>query len=492
MAGINKNSNSYQALWVGIGSLSSFALAIVSAAVLSRFFEKTEYGTYRQILFVYNSLLVVFSAQLPKVFSYYLPKFDLEKGKDIVARITLLLFATGVLFSAFLYFGSNLIAFVLKNEELSTGLKYFSPIPMLLLPTLGLQGILSTYRKTNYLAFYQICTRIIMLLFIVVPVVYFENSYIFAIYGWMGASILSLFIALYVKSLPFRGVKRQKSGLTTKKILNYSLPLVGAGIAGIAIKSADQFFISRYFGAEVFAEFANGFIPIPIVAMVTSATSIVLMPVFSKITENKDNLEELVTLWKSALTKSAVIVYPIVFFMFYHADNIIEILYGVEYANSATYFRIAMVLNFFNIVVFAPLLLSLGKSKFYSYIHIYGAIVVWVLGFLVVSFSKNPFLLALSSTFVSVGIIVIGYIYSAKLLKISFLEMIPVNEVFKLVIHLSIAIALLAIVDRLIDVSSSILVLVYQSFLYALLLLSTDRFFGLKYIQVMKPFMKRF
>ncbi len=491
MAGINKSSNSYQALWAGIGSLSSFALAIVSAAVLTRYFDKTEYGTYRQILFVYNSMLVVFSAQLPKVFSYYLPKYSLDKGKDIVNRITLLLFISGTLFSAFLFFGSNLIAAILKNTELAAGLKYFSPIPMLLLPTLGLQGILSTYRKTKYLAFYQISTRVLMLLFIVVPVVFIENSYIFAIYGWMGASILTLFIALYVKSLPFKGVVKQKSELSTRKILNYSLPLVGAVIAGMAIKSADQFFISRYFGAEVFAEFSNGFIPIPVVSMVTSATSIVLMPVFSKLVENENNLEELTTLWKSALMKSAIIIYPLVFFMFYHADSIIEILYGVKYAKSATYFRIAMLVNLFNIIVFSPLLLSLGKSKFYSLLNGVGAVLAWIVGYLIILTFNNPFILAAWSVFLSISMVVFGFISSSHYLGVSLNKMIPTEQFFRLFMHLILILTILFGLEYLFSISNSFLKLSVHGFVYAALVLLTGKYFGVDYWMVFKPFLNK-
>lgn len=491
MGGFKKKSNSYQAIWVGMGSLSSFALAIITAAVLSRFFDKTEYGTYRQVLFVYNSLLVVFSAQLPKVFSYYLPKFSLEKGKDIVTRITILLFVTGCLFSGFLFLGSELIATLLRNAELAKGLKYFSPIPMLLLPTLGLQGILSTYRKTKYLAFYQICTRILMLLFIVVPVVFIENSYIFAIYGWIGASILSLFIALYVKNLPFKGVTKKDSELTTKKILGYSLPLVAAGVAGIAIKSADQLFISRYFGPEVFAEFANGFIPIPIVTMVTSATSIVLMPVFSKLAENKNNLEELIRVWKSALLKSAMIVYPFVFFMFYQADSIIEILYGSEYVKSATYFRIAMLVNFFNIIVFAPLLLSLGKSKFYAILNIGGAILAWSIGYLVTWVFNDPFILAGWSVALSILMVLVGFVSSSSFIDVKLKKLIPSRDIFNLIIHLTLIIGLLYGSEYLYTINSQFMKLIIHGLFFGLMIITTGRYFGVDYLFVIKPFYKK-
>ena len=95
---IKTESNTIQAFWVGLGALSSFSLSIISAIILSRYFDKIEYGTYRQIVYVYNTLLVVFSAGLPRVFSYYLPRYSKEEGKDITIKISLILFFTGFLF----------------------------------------------------------------------------------------------------------------------------------------------------------------------------------------------------------------------------------------------------------------------------------------------------------------------------------------------------------------------------------------------------------
>ena len=124
-------NNTIQTFWVALGSLSSFGLTIVSSAILSRYLDKTEYGTYRQIIYVYNTLLVVFSAGLPKVFAYYLPRYGLKEGKAVVKKVSTVLFICGLAFSIFLFLSSGLIAELLDNKELKQGLKLFSPIPML-------------------------------------------------------------------------------------------------------------------------------------------------------------------------------------------------------------------------------------------------------------------------------------------------------------------------------------------------------------------------
>jgi len=195
-------------MWVGMGSLSSFALSIVSAAFLSRYFDKADYGTYRQVLYVYNTLLVVFTAGLPRVFAYFLPRYSLAQGKEIVWKVSKVLFLFGLIFSVFLFAFSGLIAFVLKNPDLAKGLKFFSPIPMLLLPTLGIEGIFSTYKKTIYIAIYNISSRFLMLLFIVLPVILFKGTFLHAIYGWIVASLITLLIAWHFNWLQINSLRK--------------------------------------------------------------------------------------------------------------------------------------------------------------------------------------------------------------------------------------------------------------------------------------------
>ncbi len=480
-----------QAMWVAMGSLSSFALAIVSAAILSRYFNKTDYGTYRQILYVYNTLLIIFSAGLPSVFAYFLPRYTAEQGKDIVIKVTKVLLIAGGVFSLFLFLTADIIASLLKNPELGRGIRLFSPIPLLLLPTLGIEGIFSTYKKTIYIAIYNTVSRMLMLLFIVLPVILFKGTYIHAIYGWLVVSVLMLIIALYYKNIPFRGLMRQGSSLTLKEVFGYSLPLVGASLWGMAIRSADQFYISRFFGTEVFAEFSNGFINLPFVGMVTGATSVVLMPLFSKLMHENGNgngTAELLELWRNALIKSAIIIYPIVIFFLFNSRLTVVTLYSDTYANSAVYFSIAMMLNFFNIIVFAPLLFAMGETRFYSRMHMYFALVAWIGGYAVVISFNSPVILAVFSTIMAIFKIVVSMKYVSKKLSIQVMDLIPGKEIFLLTLHSLLVIAAVKYVFSFIPFPIENVIFLILSFIFfGVLLLPTARLFNLNYISVIKP-----
>jgi len=477
---------------VGIASFNSFALAIVSAAILSRFLDKTEYGTYRQIIYVYNTLLIIFTAGLPSVFNYFLPRYNRNQGKEIVFNISKVLFYAGVLFSVFLFASSGLIANVLKNPELSRGLKYFSPVPMFLLPTLGVDGIFTTYRKTLYIAFYSTLTRVLMLVFIVLPVIIFSRSYMYAIYGWIVSSFLILILAYYFKGIPFRGLKGEQSDLKFREILNYSVPLVFASLGGIIFRASNQFYISRYFGTEVFAEFSNGFIEIPFVHMITGATASVLMPVFSKAVHEKADVSKITTLWRSALNKSVVIIYPIVIYMLFYSRELITLVFSENYSVSAKYFTAAIIINFFNVIMFAPLLLSLGKTRFYAWLQYGKAFALWGFQFAAIMVFNTPMSIAITYVVISVLAIFVPLGYVASIFKISIFTLFPLGRVLVIALHAVLSMFLVNLLFRtLMPEADPLLYVILAGIGYLSLLLLSAPLFKIKYWDIVSPLLMR-
>jgi O-antigen/teichoic acid export membrane protein len=483
-----KNSNTFQALWVAVGSFTSFATSMLTVAILSRYLDKIEYGTYRQIVYIYFTLLVVFSAGLPHVFSYFLPRNNIKYGRDIVMKITKILGVSGIVFSALLFSFSGLIAIALKNPELSIGLKYFSPIPMLLLPTIGVEGIFATYKKTKHIAVFNVITRIVMLICIVTPIVFYRASYEIAICGWLISSVFTLILALYFKNIPFIATINIKAELPYSKILKYSIPLASAGIFGIAIKFSDQFYISRFFGTEVFAEFSNGFIELPLVTMVTTAVSTVLMPVFTKMIKDNVDSKEITVIWKNAILKSAYIIYPLLIFFIFHAKIIVTILYSEVYVNSAVYFQIAMAANFFNIIVFAPLLFAMGKTKFYSNLHLIFAISAWSFGYLILLLFNSPVAIAVISVLLSIIKVIVFVVYTSNKLNIKFASLFPLRDFFLIIVQSTVFVFGINFMLDNINIVENLILKMFLSFVIFLIsIIITSSILNLKHLDYLQP-----
>jgi O-antigen/teichoic acid export membrane protein len=491
---ISSGSNTIQAFWVAISSLSSILISIGSAAILARYFSKADLGTYKQILYVYGSLLIIFSAGLPSIYSYYLPRYTRGQGLSIVKSISGLLFLCGIFFSLTLFFGAGLFAELLSNPDIEEGLRLFSIIPLLLLPTLGLEGVFVSYQLTYILPIYNTVTRLLMLFCIVAPIIIFGSQIEYAIYGWIVASIITLVIAYFIIKIPFKGNLATGSDLSYKAILAYSMPIMGASLAGMAINSSDQFYISRYFGQEIFAEFSNGFIQLPFVGMVVGSASAVIMPklssYFAKLNGDKS---QILMLWQSMTIKSALILYPLIVLFFYFSDYFVVLLYSDLYEASSDYFKIKLVANLFNIILFGPMLLASGNSKYYMNLHIVFAILTWTLQYIGILIFNDPYITASISVFLMIALIAVGYIKIKKILEVDYLEIFPITIMAKIAAHCSVSILIAVTLINCFPVNdhSMFLKVGLSTIVYILILISSSYLLNIDYLKSYTPLFNR-
>lgn len=312
--GNNTTNNTIQAAWVALGSLFAFSFSIVSSMILSRYFDKADYGTYKQVIYIYNTLLVVFTLGLPKTYAYFLPRCEDRCAKTLVRKITQIFYVLGGIFSLLLFLFSSQIADAMNNPDLELALKVFSPVPLIMLPTMGIEGIFATYQKNKYMAIYNVVTKCFILLCVVLPVTIWKGDYIDALIGFTVSSLISLAAARYLRYRCLKGKGNDPITITFNDIINFSLPLLMASLWGIVIRATDKFFISRYFGTEVFADYSNGALELPFVGMIIGACSTVLMPLFSKKVHENADKSEILAVWMSVFKKTIMLTYPLVMF----------------------------------------------------------------------------------------------------------------------------------------------------------------------------------
>lgn len=488
----NNSSNTVQAFWVAMGSAISYGFILLTSMILSRIFEKGDYGTYRQVMYVYNTLLIVFTLGLPRSYSYFLPRVPLNEARDVINKITYLFFILGIVFSLLLYFGSPFISKFLNNDELEYGLKMFALVPTLMLPTMGVDGILSTFRKSKYITVYKTLSSFFQLVCVVVPVIVFNGNYITAIQGFTVSSFLIFLVALYLKNLPVKNESKEKSQVKYKHIFAFSLPLMYASLWGILMNSADQYFISRYFGKEVFAEFSNGWMDLPFVSMLVGATSIVLMPVFSKIINNNDDFKEnIMPLWRNTFEKTAKLVYPILIYCIVFSETIMVTLYGESYSHSGVFFKIRLFMNFFNLIAFAPLLLSIGATRYYAKVIAYAAIATVVLEYSFVNLITTPYTIAVISVICHIATYYFFLKYIARFLNVSLIKLFPIRLMFTIVtITLPLLIFLFYILTFVFTFNNiAILLLSLALFIPSYLVIA--KLMNIEYLSIFKPLLHK-
>ena len=436
------SSNFNQALWLGIGQLCTFAIAFLSAPILSRYFDKVEYATYRQILYVYTSLQALFMMGLPNVFAYFIPRLSIGQQKTLVNKLTKLFLLIGACFSLALYLTSDLIANLLNNPELSTGIKIFSPFPLFTLPTMGVEGIYTALRRTKEIAIYQVFSKIMMFLCIVLPVVIWNTGYREAVIGWGVASFITFLLAMYMKSAPYRNVEISVFSDLYRSVFRYSLPLMGAFIAGFFVNSADQFFISRYYGSSAFADFSNGCFNIPIIAMVAGSVRSVLVPLFSK-AQTENRLSDAIESYGNAVFKMSIILLPIIAYSFFYSKEIMVGLFGAQYVGSGDYFQYYLIRNFFDIFPYFAILMAFGFTSIYMKMHVWGAFFIWGADFLIVFLGQSSLLIVLISSIFQIMCVFVAFSYIKRKSGLSLLGKKIVRRVFFILLQCFVTLILL-------------------------------------------------
>lgn len=479
-------SNTKQAAWVAVGSLASFGFALISSMILSRFLSKADYGTYKQVMYVYETLLVVFTLGLPRAYSFFLPRVPLEQTKNLIIKISLLFFALGGLMSILLFTQAGRIASLLNNDDLEGALKLFAIVPTIMLPTMGLDGILASFKRARQIAFYNIATRVLMLLFVALPVMIFNQSYEGAIKGFVIASIISLIIAECIIFIPLKSSGSEKTDISYKQILAFSIPLLLASIWGIIQSSADQFFISRYFGTEVFAEFANGNMELPFVGMIIGACATVLSPFFSeKSNGNNDPQETMLPTWKNAFEKSAMLIYPIALFAIVFGDTLMVFLYGNQYEVSGAYFRIKNVICFFNVIAIGPLLINVGKVKVYSSVQFWTAVFIVAFEYVFVNLTSNPFSVPVIQLIGRIGGTLAYLFIIAKYFGVSFFQLFPYKTVVFILLIGTLILIPIKMVLNILNLNSLLSLIIGSSF-YSLIFFFISRYKGMDYFELVR------
>ena len=426
---MSNTSNSRQAMWVAVGQFSAFAIGIISPMILSRYFSKGDYGTYKQVMYVYNTLLIVFTLGLPKAYSYFIPRVSLPESKDVIRKISRLFAILGLFLSLLLFCGASAIADLLHNPDLELAIKWFSPTPLLLLPVMGIEGILASYKKAKHIALFTLCMRVFTLLFTILPVITFNGTYIHSIIGFDIASLLTCIFSYYLKYLPTRGIELQRATVSYKEIFAFSLPLLSASLWIMLFQSTNQFFISRYYGNEVFAEFSNGFMEFPIIPMVVISVATILAPLFAGMAvKNKMSIGDI---WNSALNKTIKIIYPVTIYCILFSNIVMTCFYGKMYSTSGIFFSIKNIEGFFSVIPFYPILMALGKTKEYSRVHMVIAFLLLPLEFFIVKLGLPVYTIGLAYVLCSLGKVILQFAVVGRSVEMPASVLIPYKAMIK-------------------------------------------------------------
>lgn len=461
-------SRTFKVAILSSGKFLTALTLLVTFAVLSRLFTKTDYAAYRQTLLAYTFLSPLLALGLPMALYYFLP-LNPTNGKSILSGNLLLLFLMGIIFAIVVWCGGNeLLAAKFNNAKVGRLLLIYSPYALLTLPVTAISACLVSCNKVTLLTIFNVSSRFLFF-FLVIGFVLVWRTPAAAIHGTVLAAFLVFIPALFIMYGATTGDTWKPTRINMSDQLKYSVPLGLAGMFAIISMNLDKALVSLMCSPEVFSVYANGAIEIPAIGIITGSVISILIPEFSRLYQNQER-EAILKLWHSAMIKCGLLIFPIMIYLYVMAPELIRLIFSKEYIDSVQPFRVYLLLLPIRITYFGAIFMASGKSKYVLYRAIVGLALNLVLSIV--------FIRLWGSIGAAISTVVVIYLWSvpysifliSRILKMNIRSIIPLGALTKVFIASIVAGVVLFSVP-LVRPLGDILTLVISGLFYAAVIL---------------------
>jgi O-antigen/teichoic acid export membrane protein len=320
--------------------LARFISACLTASiplVLARMLSLSEYGTYKQIFLIAQTLYYVLPFGVAQSLYYFVPR--VEEPRPYFGQTLAFLVSVGSIGAVALYALMPMIASTLNNPAL---LEYRVPLALYCAAALGgfpLELSLTSRGKTGASAASYLISDISRAVILTLPVLlgYGVRGLMTGIVLWaLARFVAAALLMLRVSSGPLFDRR-----LFINQIA-YALPFGAAILFSIPQQYAHQFMVSSSVTPELFAIYAVGCFQLPLVDLLYTPTSEVLMVRLGEL-DRTNRLHEAVSAFRHAGAKLSYFFLPLGAFLFAAAPEFIGAVFGPRYLPAVPIFRICVI-----------------------------------------------------------------------------------------------------------------------------------------------------
>jgi len=431
MSTIKEDSLKKQAYYNLIGRVISFIIATLTPIILVRLFLKEEYGVFKELILISQIITVIVSFNISNSLYYFYPRTD--KGNEQTALMSQTIFTMLFFSILFLICSLFLDELFFKYYEFKTYGKYFLPIILLIFFSITadpLEKIFIIEKKSLLALIYYIANQALRVILILIAIFTFGSVY---------AALISLVLLAFLKTFFLYGYMIINYSISILKIdlsmlspqFKYVFPMGLGLIAGIFGQHAEKLVLIANFSTTDFALYSVGSFGIPLGILYLSVGNVILPKLSEYSLDNK--LRETLSLWKKMITINSIVTIPIVIFFLLSAKQFVVILFGIEYVESVTVFRIIILSLLFQMLGHGYVLRAYAKTRFILFARVIKMITSIVLSyFLVVNYG----IIGAAFTFL-VGFIVnvLLQVYKTKkLLKSRLNDLLPWRDFLNLLL----------------------------------------------------------
>lgn len=343
----------------------------------------------------------------------------------------LLLTLGGALLSLFIACGGNqLLASKFDNPGLASVLLLLIPYPLLMLPASAMNACLMARDRTEQVAAFSVGSRVVVFAFMMVPLLFWTTPSA-VISGMVLGTAMTTAAALFLmfRACPTGPWRPTWRGMGAQ--VAFAVPLGLASLVTVWSSTLDQTIVSLRCPPEVFAVYSVGAIEIPLIGIISGSIASVVIIDYARF-YRESRVDEIVRLIHRAMTKSALLLLPIMVFLLCVAPDLMCFLFGAKYRDSSAPFRVFLLLLPMRTITFGTVLQATGKSRDVLISTVLTLAANAVLGWLAIDWI-GPVGTAMASV-VATYLVCVPYLMCAicSTLRVSARSLFPWTELLKL------------------------------------------------------------
>lgn len=303
--------------------------------VLARAFSQHDYGTYKQLLLIANTLANILPFGMAQGIYYFVPRS--QSRRPLFIHVLLFLAGMGLLSALVLVLGADPLAARLNNDSLPALAPWLALYCLGTMAGLPLEIGQTARGQTARAAATYLASELLKALAMVAPVLLG--------FGLPGVMVGMAAFALARAAAAWLVLVGGESGPlfdreALRRQLRYALPMGAAMALAVPQVFFHQFVVSSRLDAAAFAIYAVGIFQLPVVDLLYTPTSEVLMVRIAEL-EREGQPWAAAAVFREAAAKLAQVFFPLAVFLVAAAPEFITSLFTSRYLPSVPIFRVA-------------------------------------------------------------------------------------------------------------------------------------------------------
>jgi O-antigen/teichoic acid export membrane protein len=315
----------------------AFVFLFMIPLVLARVFSIEEFGHYKQLFLIHETLWMCLSLGLSASLYYFIPLY-LREWRAYVYQTLFLVACLGIAGAGGLVVFRSQVASLLNSPDIEPYLPYLAMYTGISLVTSNLENIMVILKQSRLVALTTVLSDFLRALLMIGAAVWTHSMLLLVLAAliWMICRLIMLLV--YLRALGVSWWVRLDQARVREQV-RYSIPFGLAIIAGTLADSMHQYVVSYVFNPTIFAIYAVGCFQIPVVEIIFGSVSDVALVRLAELQKDGQH-DERVKIIGDSVVKVCLLLLPLYVWLTVNARSVIVLLFTERFEASADIFRV--------------------------------------------------------------------------------------------------------------------------------------------------------